>query len=124
MKIVKVYSEAVHLCQHLFLGLLLLLLFAENPPAHCEHSFEPFPPFLGILTEAANARLLNGVLDLLPATTQGSDFGILYKLGACGRDGLVDDGLADANNIRKCEVGRDHRDFFRFRVHIGCLKDV
>lgn len=116
--------KALHLGPHLLLGLLLFLLFTEDSPAHCEHSFEPFPSFTGVLGETAITRLLDSILDLLPPTTQSRDLGVLYKLCTCGGKRLVDDSFAYAEDIRESEVGRDHRDFFRLRIHIGCLKDV
>jgi len=88
--------KALHLCQHLLLGLLLFLLFAEDSPAHCEHSFEPFSSFTGILGETAITRLLDSILDLLPATAQSRDLGVLYELCSCGGKRLVDDSLAYA----------------------------
>lgn len=91
--------KALHLGPHLLLGLLLLLLFTEDSPAHCEHSFEPFPSFTGVLGETAITRLLDSILDLLPPTAQSRDLGVLYKLCTCGGKRLVDDSFAYAEDI-------------------------
>lgn len=117
-------SDAFPLCQHLLLGLDLLLLLAEDPPTHLQDGFEALFALAGVLREPSHGGLLDGVLHLLPATAQGRDLRVLYKFRLRGGEGLVDDGLLHTEDVRPGHVRRGHSDLLRYRIDIGGLEDV
>lgn len=81
---------------------LEIALLAEDATAHLQNGFKAFAATLGILAESLHARLLDLVLDLLPATTESSDLSFLGELGGgSGRVGrwLIHDRLADVEDV-------------------------
>lgn len=107
------FSCCIVVRPHLRHHLLPALLLAECKPAHLEHGLEAFAALDGVLLELADRRVLHGGLDLLPATTDSRNLGLLVKLGLRIRRRPVDDGLLYGDEVRKGEVRRAHGDFLR-----------
>lgn len=107
--------------------LFKLALFAEDTTAHFEDGFESFAANLGIFTETIHACFFNFVLDFLPSTTESGDFCFLAKFGRGGRakGGLpVDNSLADAEDVRPCQVGGAHGHLLCDRIDVRDFVDV
>jgi hypothetical protein len=113
------------LCLHSLL--FEITLFAEDATAHFKDSLKAFAANFGVFTESFDAGILDLVFDLLPSTAKSSNFRFLSKIGGSGRakGGLtVGDSLADAEDIRPCEIRRAHSNFLGNWVDIGDFIDV
>lgn len=113
------------LCLHSLL--FEVTLFAEDATAHLEDSLEAFSANFGVFTESLDAGILDLVFDVLPSTAKSSNFRFLGKIGSSVRakGGLtVGDSLADAEDIRPCEIRRAHSNFLGNWVDIGDFIDV
>lgn len=102
-------------------------MFPEYSATHLENSFEPFAATLSILSESLHARFLDLIFDLLPTTAESGDFRFLVELG--GRTWiktgpLIDDSLADVEDVGPGKVGGAHRYFLRSWIDVGDLIDV
>lgn len=104
--------------------LLLLPFLGEDAPAHGQHGLESFLALSRVLTEPLDESVLDAVLDALPATSQGSDLGLLVKLGLVLAERGVDDGLLDVEQVTEGDVGRDHGDGLGLGVDVGGLKHL
>jgi len=74
-----------------------LLLLSEDLAAHLEHTLKAFATLDGVLVEPANKRVLDAVLDALPATAEGSDACALHELSVHLVEGLLDNLLLDVD---------------------------
>lgn len=106
---------------------LPLALVCKDFAAHLQNSLEALSSTDGILPEAFDGEVLDAVLDLLPATAEGNDLGILVEDGAgvgCRGRGSVNDGLANGKQIGPGHVDAAHGDLFLLGVNIGRLVDM
>lgn len=113
------------------LGLLLqpqqLALVGEDLTSALQYHLEALASAHGVLLEALDGELLNAVLDLLPAATQGRDLGALgegrLRVGRrCRR--VVDASLADVDQVGPGQVHRAQRDGAVLGVDVRRLVDV
>jgi len=104
--------------------LFLLLLFAENFPAHLEHRFESFLPNSSVFRKPCYRRILDGILNLLPSAAECSDFRLLDELCLRIWKRLVHDGFMAGDDIWEGHVRGGHDNFFRCRVYVGYFEDM
>jgi len=115
------------LCRNSNSKALAFSLHGEHLSAHLEHRLEAFTALDGILLEALDSKVLDAVLDLLPAAAEGSDLSGLLEdcaRGRAGGRGTVNDSFADGEEIVEGHVHAAHGDLFGGRVDIGCLVDL
>lgn len=100
-----------------------LLLFSKDDAAHLENPLEALAALNGVLLEARAQRVLDAVLDALPAAAQGGDAGALDELRLVLAQGLVDDLLLHADQVAPRQVLADHCDRLALRVDVAGLVD-
>ena len=115
-----VQTDRCHLNHHLLLGSLL----AERATAHGKNGLEALAALDGVLLELRDAGLLDGVLDLLPASANSRDLRFLVELCLLIRYRSIDNSLLYADDVGECEVGRAHGDLLCLWVDVGSLEDV
>ena len=98
--------------------LLLCALLAERTAAHLENGLEALTAPDGVLLELRHARLLDGVLDFLPAAADSGDLGLLIKLRLVLGRWAVDNSLLDGDDVREGEVRRAHGNLLGLWVDI------
>jgi hypothetical protein len=109
-----VTGQKERLCYYL----LPLLLLAKCSSTHLENTVETLLPFDGILPESRYGRILDRILNLLPATTQCCDLSLLDELCFCSRTRLIYNGFLDVDDVGECEIVRSHGNFLRLRIHV------
>jgi hypothetical protein len=122
--------QASHLRLPQNLAILLqqhqLPLLLKHLPRPLKHHLKPLLPLRGILLKPLDRKLLNAILDLLPAATQRRDFRPLRKrscgcrgCGGCG--GLVNTCFADVEEVCPGNVHGAESEFLRDGVDVGCF---
>jgi len=96
----------------------------ENLPAHFKHGLEAFPSLDGVLAESRDCKVLNTVLDFLPAAAERDNAGVLVKDGAAVGAGSVDDDLVHADEVVEGHILAAHGDLLGREVDVRCLVDV
>lgn len=104
-----------------------LPFLSKGPPAHLQDHLEALATPGGVLLEALDGELLDAILDLLPTTTHRDNFGVLLEGGLVVGGGgarLVDDRLANRQQVGPSHVYASHGDLLLLRVDIGGFVDV
>jgi hypothetical protein len=123
-------ASHLRLSQNLAILLQLhqLPLLLKHLPRPLKHHLKPLLPLCRILLKSLDRKLLNAILDLLPAATQRRNLRPLRKRrcgcrGCGGRGGLVDACFADVEEVRPCDVHGAEGEFLRDGVDVGCFVD-
>lgn len=100
-----------------------LFLLGKDDAAHLQHALEALAALDGVLLEARAQRVLDAILDALPAAAQGRDAGGLGELRLVLAERLVDDFLLHAHQVAPRQVLADHCDRLALRVDVAGLVD-
>lgn len=100
-----------------------LLLLGKDDAAHFQHALEALAALDGVFLEARAQRVLDAVLDALPAAAQGRDAGSLGELRLVLAGRAVDDLLLHAHQVAPRQVLADHCDCLALRVDVAGLVD-
>lgn len=103
---------------------LALPLHGENLSAHLEHHLKALATLDGVLLETLDSKVLDAVLDFLPATAEGSDLSRLLEDGAVCRGRAVYDGFANGEQVGEGHVHAAHGDLLGRRVDVRGFVDV
>lgn len=98
-------------------------LLGKDDAAHLQDPLKALAALGGILLEAGDQGVLDGVLDALPAAAEGGNVGRLDKLGLVVAEGLVDDLLLDVDEVAPGQVLADHGDGLGGGVDVARLVD-